>query len=107
MTTPAAINVEVAYARPEQQALVTLSVAIGTTVAQAIESSGILKRFPEIDLSHSKVGIFGELTALDQPLQAHDRIEIYRALCGDPRELRRRRIAQGKARHVQSAAAKD
>ena len=104
MTTAAAINVEVAYARPEEQAVIALTVAIGTTVEQAIELSKVLERFPEIDLSQSQVGIFGELTSLERRLQAHDRIEIYRPLHGDPRELRRRRIAQGKAGDAQSAA---
>lgn len=104
MTCCCAISVEVAYARPEEQVVVTLTVAKGTTVEQAIELSGILERFPEIDLSRSKVGVFGELTSLHRPLQAHDRVELYRPLCGDPRELRRRRIAQGKARTEQSSA---
>lgn len=93
-----AINIEVAYARPEQQAVVALTVTVGTTVEQAVRLSGILERFPEIDLSRNKVGIFGEHTVLERPLQAHDRVEIYRPLCGDPRELRRRRMAKAKAR---------
>lgn len=98
MASSAVIHVEVAYARPEQQAVLPLTVAPGTTVEQAVQLSGLLERFPEIDLSRNKVGIFGALTRLDRPLQEHDRVEIYRPLCGDPRELRRRRIAQGKAR---------
>jgi putative ubiquitin-RnfH superfamily antitoxin RatB of RatAB toxin-antitoxin module len=98
MTSCCAIYVEVAYARAEEQAVVPLTVAKGTTVGQAVNLSGLLERFPEIDLSRSKVGIFGELTSLDRLLQAHDRVEIYRPLCGDPRELRRRRIAQGRGR---------
>lgn len=98
MTSSATIDVEVAYARPEEQSVIALTVAIGTTAEQAVEWSGILKRFPEIDLSRSRIGIFGELTSLDHCLQDRDRVEIYRPLCGDPRELRRRRIAQGKRR---------
>lgn len=104
MTSSAAIHVEVAYARPEEQAVVKLTVAIGTTVEQAVELSGILERFPEIDLSRNKLGIFGEITVLDRPLQEHDRVEIYRPLRGDPRELRRRRIAQSKARRTEQSS---
>lgn len=88
--------VEVAYARPEEQLIIELEVAPGTTVAQAIETSGILERFPEIDLARNKVGIFGKLTSLDIPLRDKDRVEIYRPLIADPKEVRRRRAAQGK-----------
>ena len=59
------IQIEVAYARPDQQALLSLRVAAGSNVAQAIEASGVLAKFPEIDLAQNKVGIFGKLTKLD------------------------------------------
>ena len=88
--------VEVAYARPEEQLIVELEGAPGTTVVQAIETSGILERFPEIDLKRNKVGIFGKLTALETPLRDKDRVEIYRPLIADPKEVRRRRAAQGR-----------
>jgi hypothetical protein len=88
--------VEVAYARPEEQLIIELEVAPGTTVAQAIETSGLLERFPEIDLARNKVGVFGRLTPLETPLRDKDRVEIYRPLIADPKEVRRRRAAQSK-----------
>ena len=90
------IEVEVAYARPDEQVLLALRVPRGATVRDAIEASGILKRFPEIDLGKNKVGIFGRLTTLTQPLRERDRVEIYRPLTADPKEVRRRRAAEGK-----------
>ena len=90
------IKVEVAYALPEEQAVIPLEVAVGTTVQQAIERSGILQRFMEIDLKSNKVGVFGKLTKLDTVLRANDRVEIYRPLIADPKEVRRQRAAQGK-----------
>ena len=91
------IQIEVAYARPDQQALLSLRVAAGSTVAQAIEASGVLAKFPEIDLAQNKVGIFGKLTKLDTVVRERDRIEIYRALIADPKEVRRQRAEEGKA----------
>ncbi len=92
------IKVEVAYALPQEQVIVPLDVEPGTTVQQAIERSGILQRFMEIDLKKdNKVGVFGKLTKLDRVLRANDRVEIYRPLIADPKEVRRQRAAQGKA----------
>lgn len=90
------IKVEVAYARPDRQVIVPLSVPAGTTVEQAILDSGILEQFPEIDLGKNKVGIFGKLTRLGQTLREGDRVEIYRPLIADPKEIRRQRAAAGK-----------
>ncbi len=91
------IKVEVAYALPQEQAIVPLEVEPGTTVQQAVERSGILQRFMEIDLKENKVGVFGKLAKLDRVLRANDRVEIYRPLIADPKEVRRQRAAQGKA----------
>ena len=91
------IQIEVAYARPDQQLLLPLRVAVGSTVAQVIEASGVLAKFPEIDLAQNKVGIFGKLTKLDTVVRERDRIEIYRALIADPKEVRRQRAEEGKA----------
>ena len=91
------IQIEVAYARPDEQALLSLRVAAGSTVAQVIEASGVLAKFPEIDLAQNKVGIFGKLTKLDTVVREKDRIEIYRALIADPKEVRRQRAEEGKA----------
>lgn len=85
------IKVEVAYARPDEQVIIPLQVAQGTTLEQAIQLSGLLQRFPEIDLSKNKMGVFGKITKADTALQEMDRVEIYRPLIADPKESRRRR----------------
>ena len=91
------ILIEVAYALPTQQVILPVKVVEGTTAAQAIAASGILKKFPEIDLDQNKLGIFGKLTKPDTVLRERDRIEIYRPLIADPKEVRRQRAAEGKA----------
>lgn len=91
------ILVEVAYALPKQQVVLPVKVAEGTTAEQAIQFSGILARFPEIDLAENKVGVFGKLGKPDTVLREHDRVEIYRPLIADPKEVRRQRAAEGKA----------
>ena len=88
------IDVEVAYAKPEQQEIVALKMPEGTTAEQAIISSGLLNRFPEIDGADLKVGIFGSVCKLDQLLRQGDRVEIYRPLIHDPKEARRQRAAK-------------
>ena len=70
--------------------------AAGTTAAQAITTSGVLLKFPEIDLAQSKLGIFGKLVKPDTVLREHDRVEIYRPLIADPKEVRRQRALDGK-----------
>lgn len=90
------IRVEVAYAKPEEQALVQLTVAVGCTAAQAIELSKLLSRFPEIDLNVNKIGIFSKPCKLDKILEASDRVEIYRPLLADPKAIRKQRAAEGK-----------
>jgi hypothetical protein len=92
----AQIRVEVVYALPDQQALLEVHVEPGATLRDAIEASGILKRFPQIDLDRDKVGVFGKLKPLDAPLRAGDRVEVYRPLLADPKEVRRLRAAEGK-----------
>ena len=89
------IDVEVAYANPEQQVIVALEMQEGVTVEQAIQASGLLNRFPEIDAPDLKVGIFGSVCKLDQPLRQADRVEIYRSLIHDPKEARRQRAVKG------------
>jgi len=88
------MDVEVAYATPEQQVIVTLTLPEGGTVEQAIHASGLLNRFPEIDGTDIKAGIFGSVCKLDQPLKQGDRVEIYRPLIHDPKEARRQRAAR-------------
>ena len=84
-------KVEVVYATRERQALYAVSVAAGETVRDAIERSGVLAAFPEIDLARNRVGIHGRLATLATPLQDDDRVEILRPLRADPKEARRRR----------------
>jgi len=90
--------IEVAYALPEEQVLLTLDVEQGTTVEQAVKLSGILEQFSEIDLSKNKLGIFGKIAKADQVLRDKDRVEIYRPLIADPKESRRRRAEKKEAR---------
>lgn len=91
------ITVEVAFALPGKQLILKLDVASDATLEEVIQASGILERFPEIDLLKNKVGVFGKLGKLDDTLQAGDRIEIYRPLIADPKEVRKKRAAEGKA----------
>jgi len=85
------IDVEVAFAMPDKQLSVTVKVAEKTTVQQAINGSGILKQFPEIDLAKMRVGIFAKVCELDKTVEQGDRIEIYRPLLQNPMEARRSR----------------
>jgi putative ubiquitin-RnfH superfamily antitoxin RatB of RatAB toxin-antitoxin module len=85
------MKIEVAYALPDEQVIIPLQVESGTTVEQAIQLSGIQQRFPEIDLSSNKTGVFGKICKLDTPLKEYDRVEIYRHLIADPKESRRKR----------------
>jgi uncharacterized protein len=90
------IHVEVAYALPYQQAIRPLQLPVGSTVEQAIRQSGILDKFPDIDLEKNKIGIFGKSSKLDAVLRDKDRVEIYRPLLADPKEVRRKRAEEGK-----------
>ncbi len=91
----ALIEIEVAYATPEQQVILALKIPEGTTVEQAIQASGLLSHFPEIDEGNLKAGIFGSVCKLDHPVKQGDRVEIYRPLIHDPKEARRQRAAKG------------
>ena len=95
-TMPDEIMIEVAYALPEEQVIISIKVPTKSDVKQAIEKSGIQIKFPSIDLSKNKVGIFGKKTTLDHVLKDRDRIEIYRSLILDPKEMRRKRAAKKK-----------
>jgi uncharacterized protein len=90
------IEVEVAYAGAVEQALIPVVGDKELTVQAAIERSGVLRQFPEIDLAVNKVGVFGKLIRLDQALASGDRVEIYRPLIADPKEQRKKRAAEGK-----------
>lgn len=85
------LRVEVVYALPAEQAVVSLELEDGATVAEAIERSGLVGRFPEIAAAPAVVGIFGRRTTPGARVQDGDRIEIYRPLTADPKEVRRAR----------------
>lgn len=78
------IQVGVAYATPEEQVWLDINVFEGATIKEAIELSGILKKFPEIDLTTQKVGIYGEIADLETVVNDGDRVEIYRPIKIDP-----------------------
>ncbi len=90
------IKVEVAFAKLDEQLILTVKAAPGITVQQAIEQSGILQRFPEIEIGKNRVGVFGKVAKPDTVLQPGDRVEIYRPLIADPKVQRKKRAAQGK-----------
>jgi hypothetical protein len=89
------IMIEVAYATPEFQKIIELEVEKGTSVFDAAGQSEITQYFPEIDFEHINLGVFGKIVPPDYELIDGDRIEIYRALIADPKEIRRQRAAKG------------
>ena len=90
------IHVEIVYVLAQRQKVVPMSLPEGTTIKEAIERSGLLAEFPEIDLAKNKLGIWNKLAKADAVLRDKDRIEIYRPLIADPKEVRRQRAAEGK-----------
>ncbi len=86
------MQIAVAYADPAQQIWLRIEVPENTTIADAIERSGILRSCPAIDLETHPVGIFGKVAKLNAPLQPGDRVEIYRPLVADPKTVPRRRM---------------
>ncbi|GAA0356509.1 RnfH family protein [Bowmanella denitrificans] len=90
------IRLEVVYALPNKQALLEVVVERGTTVQEAIQASGLLKRFPDLDISQSKVGIWYRTCKLTDVPKDGDRIAIYRPLIADPKDARRRRAEKAK-----------
>lgn len=91
------IHVEVVYALPERQEIVPLTLPAGATLKDALVASRLLDKYPEIDLARGKFGIYSKLAKLDTVLRERDRVEIYRPLIADPKEVRKQRAAEGKA----------
>ena len=87
------LSVEVVYALPTQQDVVQLTLPAGSTAVQAVEASGMMARHPEIDLKKNKLGIYSKLAKADTVLRDRDRLEIYRPLIADPKEVRKQRAA--------------
>lgn len=90
------ISVEVVYALPHHQEVVGLQLPAGSTLQQALEASGLLQKYPEIDPERNKLGIFGKIAKADAVLRDRDRIEVYRPLLADPKEARRKRAADSR-----------
>jgi len=90
------IDIEVVYGLPHKQVLLSLKVPENTSIEQCIKLSGIVKHFPEIVPSEAVVGIFSKPSKLDTIVQQGDRIEIYRPLIADPKEMRKLRAERAK-----------
>lgn len=90
------IEIEIAYARPNRQRILTINVDVGTTARAALMQSALHDEFPDIDLRRCDIGVFGQPVADDYALVAGDRLEVYRPLLMDPREARRQLAARGK-----------
>ncbi len=98
------VEVEVAYAKPDSQVILKVKGITGMTALEAIEQSGIAAQFPEIEPAEAMVGIFGKATELDVKLKSGDRVEIYRPLIADPKEVRKRKAAEKAAAEAKAAA---
>lgn len=98
------LHISICYATPQREFLRELAVAPGTTIGQAIEQSGVLTEFPEINLVTQPVGIYARKQTLDTVLRERDRVEIYRPLVADPKDSRRRRAAHRHAKMDPDAA---
>ncbi|MEP1471990.1 MAG: RnfH family protein [Halieaceae bacterium] len=101
MSDETTIGVEVAYATPDKQCIVPLTVPEGTTALAAAQQSGLDKQYEGLSIEDSKLGIFGKAVAATQVLKAGDRVEIYRPLIADPKEVRKARAAKAKERRAQ------
>lgn len=89
-------EIEITYALPSKQTLLSIRVGPNTTVEEAIEQSGILQLHSDINLSENKVGIWYKVTKLTTVLKPDDRIEIYRPMTADPKEARKLRALKAK-----------
>lgn len=84
------MKVSIVYANPSRQFWLDLDMPEDSRVQDLIERSGVLNRFPEIDLAKQKVGIFSKTATLDVRLEDGDRVEIYRPITADPRLLKQK-----------------
>ena len=104
MSEQTTIHVEVSYALADKQAILGLEVPEGTTALEAAQRSGITEKFEGIDLENAKLGIFAKVISPKQVLREGDRVEIYRPLIADPKEVRKARAARVKERKAQENA---
>lgn len=98
------INIQVVYALPDSQALLSLVLPAGSTLQQAVEASGLVVKYG-LNVEASKFGIYGKQAKLDTLLRDRDRVEIYRPLIADPKEMRKTRVAEKKARKAPKSTA--
>ena len=102
------IAIEVAYALPDKQRIIKLDVPEGTTVMQAVIMSRMDSIFEDLTLSDDlKLGVWGKAVTIDRALAAGERVEIYRNLLADPKEVRRARAARAKAARSESSESQD
>ena len=87
-----------AYALPHQQAIIQIELPVGATVLEAAQRSGIAGRFQGVDLDNATFGIFGQIVASRQVLRDGDRVEIYRPLTADPKDVRKARAERARER---------
>lgn len=90
------LNTEVAYALPGKQSIIEVAIAEGSTVKEVIDASKIIEQYPEINLDEAKVGIWSKVVKLTSTVSDGDRIEIYRPLIADPKEVRKKRAERAK-----------
>ena len=91
------MKVGIAYGLPKRQVWLTVEVPDGSSIQEAIDRSGVLAQFPEIDLTQQKVGVFGKVVSLDTTLVEGDRVEIYRPLTADPKAIKARMKTEEKS----------
>lgn len=99
------IQVEVAYALPDEQMIIPVRVGRGCTAYEAVVRSGIVEHFPQIELETAKMGIFSRLVPKpkEEVLQEGDRVEIYRPLTIDPKAARAARVKKAKEKKENDA----
>lgn len=107
MSKDTTIKVEVAYALPHKQALLEVELPVGATALEAAQLSGIASTFDGVDLDNAKFGIFGQVISPAQVLRGGDRVEIYRPLTADPKEVRKARAERAKERRQKDQDAPD
>ncbi len=100
MSNDTKITVEVAYALPHKQALLKVELPAGTTALEAAQQSGITGKFEGLDLENATLGVFGQVVAPGHKLRDGDRVEVYRPLIADPKEVRKARAARAKERRA-------
>ena len=100
------MQVEVVYALPDQQTVLSVTLAPGATAIEAVQQSGILEHHEELKNKELVLGIYSKACDHDYQLKAGERVEIYRPLAADPKEIRKRRAAEMAAKKAAQKGAK-